>query len=108
MTLRAGEIVLIRMHFHQAEGAKVRPAAVLLDTGDDAFVAAPVTSAPPRSDFDLEIRDWKQAGLNVASTVRVHTLTVLPKADLIRGIGRLTEPDRQSLSAILRKAFTSD
>src|SRR5260370_1011129 len=40
MTLRLGEVVLIRMQFHQATGAKVRPAVVLLDTGDDDFVAA--------------------------------------------------------------------
>ena len=30
--------------FHQAVGGKVRPAIVLLDAGDDDFVAAPVTS----------------------------------------------------------------
>jgi len=46
MTLRLGEVVLIRMQFHQAPGSKVRPALVLLDTGDDDFVAAPVTSEP--------------------------------------------------------------
>ena len=43
MTLRLGEVVLIRMQFHQAPGAKVRPAVVLLDPGDDDFVAAPIT-----------------------------------------------------------------
>ena len=46
MTLRPGEIVLIRIDFQQTPGGKVRPAAVLLDSGDDDFVAAPVTSRP--------------------------------------------------------------
>ena len=41
MTLRLGEVVLIRMQFHEAAGAKVRPAVVLLDTGDRI-------SLPPR------------------------------------------------------------
>jgi len=71
---------------------KVRPAAVLLDTGDDDFVAAPVTSAPPRSGFDVVIADWRQAGLNVSSTIRVHKLTVLAKPEILRIVGTLTEP----------------
>ena len=41
MTLQFGEVVLIRI---QATGAKVRPAVVLLDSGDDDFVAAPIKS----------------------------------------------------------------
>lgn len=41
MTLRPGEVVLIRIDFHQASGGKVRPAVVLLDAGDDDFVGAP-------------------------------------------------------------------
>jgi hypothetical protein len=44
MTLRLGEVVLIRMQFHQSSGSKIRPALVLLDTADDDFVAAPITS----------------------------------------------------------------
>lgn len=43
MKFEFGEIVLIRMEFHQRAGGKVRPAVVLLDTGDDDFIAAPVT-----------------------------------------------------------------
>src|ERR1017187_2066152 len=38
MTLRPCEIVLIRIDYHQTSGGKVRPAAVLLDSGDDDFV----------------------------------------------------------------------
>lgn len=71
MTLQFGEIVLIRMQFHQTTGVKVRPALVLLDTGDDDFVAATITSQLRRSDYDLTIKDWRAAGLNVASYVRV-------------------------------------
>jgi hypothetical protein len=40
MKLRLGDVVLIRMQFHQATGAKARPAVVLLDPEDDDFVAA--------------------------------------------------------------------
>ncbi len=79
MTLRLGEVVLIRMMFHQATGAKVRPAVVLLDSGDTDFVAAPVTSQQRHSGFELVIHDWQAAGLNVASSLRIHKLTALAK-----------------------------
>ena len=69
MALRFGEIVLIRMQFHHTTGAKIRPALVLLDPGDDDFVAAPITSQARHSDYDLGMEDWRSAGLNVASYI---------------------------------------
>ena len=72
MTLRLGEVVLIRMLYHQAPGSKVRPALVLLDPGDNDFVAAPITSQQRVSEYDLAIEDWRTAGLNVASSGRIQ------------------------------------
>ena len=100
MTLKLGEIVLVLMQSHQAAGTKMRPAAVLLDTGDDDFVAAPVTSAPSRSELDVALEDWRQA-----STIRVHKLTVLSKPEILRTVGTLTERDRKSLGTALYHAF---
>lgn len=77
MKLRPAEVVLIRMQFLQAQGSKVRPAMVLLDSGDDDFVAAPITSQPKTDDFDLKMTNWSAAGLDVPFTVRVHKLTAL-------------------------------
>jgi mRNA-degrading endonuclease toxin of MazEF toxin-antitoxin module len=69
MILRPGEVVLIRIGFHQTPGGKVRVAVVLLDSGDEDFVAAPVTSRPRISEFDVTVQQWRQAGLNTASTI---------------------------------------
>jgi mRNA interferase MazF len=80
MTLLHGEVILIRMRYHEAPGSKVRPAIVLLDTADEDFVAAPITSRRRLSEYDLAIEEWRAAGLNVPSSVRVHKLTVLAKA----------------------------
>jgi mRNA interferase MazF len=60
MTLQLGEIVLIRIDFHQTQGGKLRPAVVLLDSGDDDFVAAPITSRPRTSRFDVSIQPWRE------------------------------------------------
>jgi mRNA-degrading endonuclease toxin of MazEF toxin-antitoxin module len=105
MTLRLGEVVLIRMLYHQAPGSKVRPALVLLDPGDNDFVAAPITSQQRVSEYDLAIEDWRPAGLNVASSVRIHKLTALPKAEVLRSLGSLSATDRGSLISILCRAF---
>ena len=85
MILRLGEVVLIQMQFHQATGAKVRPALVFLDTGDDDFCCG--------------------AHHDVASPIRVHKPTVLAKTDIVRSLGLLSEPDRESLVALLCRAF---
>jgi len=106
MTLRPGEVVLIRMDFHQRAGGKVRPAVVLLDSGDEDFIAAPVTSQPRDTDFDVALQQWREAGLNVASTIRVHKLTVLAKDDIVRRVGELTATDRTALAEVLGRAFS--
>jgi mRNA interferase MazF len=108
MTLRPGEVVLIRIDFHQTPGGKVRPAVVLLDSGDDDFVAAPITSSHRVSSFDVSIVQWSEAGLNTASTIRVHKLTVLAKDEVVRRLGELSGADRIALSEVLRRAFSLD
>src|SRR2546427_10747442 len=105
MILRFGEVVLIRMQFHQTTGAKVRPAVVLLDTGDEDFVAAPITSQSRQSEYDLAIEDWRSAGLNVASLVRAHKLTVFAKADILRSLALVSDPDRDSTLSLLSRAI---
>jgi len=108
MTLRPGEVVLIRIDFHQTPGGKLRPAAVLPDSGDDDFVAAPITSRARVSDFDVPIRQLREAGLNTASTIRVHKLTVLAKDEVVRRLGELASADRTALTEVLRCAFSLD
>ncbi len=109
MKLVFGELVLIRIDFHQATGAKIRPVAIaILDTGDDDFIAAPLTSVARNTDYDLAITDWRGAGLNVPSYVRVHKLTVLAKADVVKRLGFLTDVDKTSVRRKLADAFLSE
>ena len=105
MKLQLGDVVLLRMEFHQTTGSKVRPAIVLLDTEDDDFVAAPVTSRTKISEYDLPIQEWKTAGLNVPSFVRVHKLTVLPKSGIVRQLRGLARVDRDVLLRVLARVF---
>ncbi len=105
MDLRLGEIVLIQLQFHQTRGAKIRPVVIVLDTGDEDVIAAPVTSRTRATEFDLMLADWQAAGLNVQSTVRVHKLAVLSKAGVRHMVGKLTQRDLVSFCAVLCRAF---
>lgn len=93
------------MQFHQTQGSKIRPALVLLDSGDDDFVAAPITSQARVAECDLALVDWQNAGLNVPSFVRIHKLTVLPKTDFVRRLGACSETDQDALRELLCKTF---
>jgi len=106
--LRPGDVILITITFHQAPGGKLRPAVVLLDAGDDDFVAAPITSRQRVSDYDVPLQQWREAGLNTASTVRVHKLTVLAKNEIMRSVGRLAGFDRAAVTGVLQRAFSLD
>lgn len=57
---------------------------------------------------DIPIQRWRESGLNTASTIRVHKLTVLAKDDVARRLGILAESDRTALIAALRRVFSLD
>jgi hypothetical protein len=88
MTLRFGELVLIRMQLHQTTGAKVRPALVLLDPGDDDFIAAPITSQGQA--FGLRSCDGRLASGGTKCSVVYPD----PQVDIVRRLGLLPERDR--------------
>jgi mRNA interferase MazF len=105
MDLRPGEIVLIEVPFHQGHGSKIRPAAVVLDSGDEDFVAVPITSRVRVAEFDIELAHWQVAGLNVASTARIHKMAVLPKSSIRRRLGDLGPDDLIAFRQALCRAF---
>jgi mRNA-degrading endonuclease toxin of MazEF toxin-antitoxin module len=86
----------------------LRPAVVRLDSADDDFVAAPITSRARISNFDIPIHEWRNAGSNVPSTIRLHKLTVLTKDEIARRLGEPAEADRSALKDVLRGAFSFD
>jgi mRNA interferase MazF len=60
---RPGEIVLLSFPFADATEVKRRPALVLLDTGDEDIVVGRVTSQVAQVPFDVELAEWREAGL---------------------------------------------
>jgi len=82
----------------------VRPALVLLDPAMKALLPLPLPRNFERT-FDLPLQNWREAGLNAASTARIHKLTVLAKDEIVRRIGALSNLDQDSLMRVLGSAF---
>jgi mRNA interferase MazF len=94
-----GEIWLAEIPFTSGTASKVRPVLVLWTDGADAVVAA-VTSAQPRSTTDVALQKWSEAGLRVASTVRLSRLDCLEQILLRRRLGILVPADAMQLKRV--------
>ncbi|UNU25874.1 type II toxin-antitoxin system PemK/MazF family toxin [Microcoleus vaginatus] len=90
---QSGELVLVGFIFAGAAETKRRPGLVLLDTGDEDMIVAKITSQITRTNFDVEIQEWQQAGLKRPSVVRLHKVNTLQKSLVERRLGILTPDD---------------
>ncbi len=81
MTLRPGEVVLIRIDFPYR---------------------------PRTSSFDVPIHQWREAGLNTASTIRVHKLPCFRKTQLCGVSASSQEPIEPLLAEVPPRAFSLD
>jgi mRNA interferase MazF len=84
-------------------GAKQRPGLVLFDSGDQDLLVARVTTAEGKTDFDVAIENWKEAGLLAPSTVRIHKLATIEKNLVRRKLGWVSASDRERIIALLRE-----
>ena len=106
-THRPGDLVLIAFPFAGGEGAKRRPALVLVDHGDSDVLLARVTTKAYESEYDVPLADWRSAGLLARSVVRLHKLATLERALVERTLGRLSPGDRERVGVVLANAFGS-
>jgi mRNA interferase MazF len=100
-----GDVVLLWVPFSGGAGGKNRPALVMQDTGDLDFVVATVTSYSVRDSLDVSLQDWRQAGLLLQSTARVHKLETLEKRLVRRVLGRLSAHDWNNVQAVVRRLW---
>src|SRR3989338_4154190 len=99
-----GDIVLVV--FNQTDGKrKQRPALVVLDTGDDDIVLAPITTTERKSKGDYKIKNWQQSGLLLNSWVRLTKITCLSKNDIHRQLGAFSANDKKQTISIWNKLY---
>lgn len=88
--------------FTSGSQSKSRPALVILDTGDADVVVAKMTTYTAQGAFDVPLIDWAKAGLNAATTVRLHKVITAEKTLVRRVIGSLEASDRSAVGKSLR------
>ena len=106
-TYQSGEILLVALPFTDGTTTKLRPVLVLLDTRDEDIVVARVTSQITRTDFDIEIIEWQQAGLVRPSVVRLHKVNTIEKRLFARHLGILTFNDWTQVRERIKPIWSS-
>ena len=82
-----GEIVLVL--FLQPDGErKKRPALIILDTGDDDIVLAPITTKERKGAGDYKIRSWQESGLLLESWIRLAKVACIEKNNIEKPLGK--------------------
>ena len=102
-----GDVVLVPFPFTDQSTVKKRPAVVISSETyhrerPDVVLMA-VTSQPRGSNAfgEVEVKDWKAAGLLKPSVVKPIMATIEQRL-VIKRLGRLTDNDRLSLAGALK------
>jgi mRNA interferase MazF len=103
-----GEVLLALLVFSDGQGGKRRPVLVVSDFGDSDLLVVPITSHAARTQTDVFLNDWKNAGLKVPSTVRTEKFATIAKSCVVKKLGALPANDAtrvsQSISLFANKS----
>jgi mRNA interferase MazF len=102
-----GSVVLLELPFSDTGTFKLRPALVILDTGDDDIVVSRITSQTAPTNFDVEIVEWQEAGLMRPSIVRLHKINTVEKVLVNRQLGILQPNDWQLVCQRIQEIWSS-
>ena len=100
-----GDVVLLEHPYTDLTGVKLRPAIVLKYTHDSDFITARVTSQFRQTEYDIEVKDWKSAGLLLPPIIRVHKIATLETKLVKRNMGKLSAGDLDNLSQSIDTLF---
>jgi mRNA interferase MazF len=100
---RYGDVVLLDYPYSERRVSKRRPAIVLMQDIDRDLLVARVTSKIYEGLTEVVLEDWRDAGLNVPSRVRLTKLAIVGEFDVIRAVGKLTHNDRSNIYSMLQK-----
>ncbi len=106
-TYRFGDIVLVDFPFADRNAEKRRPGLVLAQDSHGDLLVARITSKSVELPTDIVLADWKSAGLNIPSNVRLLKLATTHQSYVLRRIGKSSANDRQTAIHVLRKFLDS-
>lgn len=87
-----GDIWWVDFPYDEGEKEKHRP-AIIIDADTIAIIAMYVTSQDKQRPLDIEISDWKEAGLSRPSWARIDKTVDISEWQLLEKSGHLSEND---------------
>lgn len=101
MTINPWEVWLAAVRFEDSSQIKRRP-VVVTSSGQVYVLALKVTSHVPRNEWgEYALHQWREAGLDAASTVRIGKRLRLQQSDLVHKIGKLQPLDILNIQRIM-------
>lgn len=103
-----GDIVLVPFPFTDQTGMKKRPAVVVSSAAynaarRDVVIMAVTSQARPAGMIgEVQIKDWKTAGLIKPSVIK-PVITTIEKSLVIRRLGRLKQDEQEALRKAIGK-----
>lgn len=98
------DVVVVPFPFTDRRAAKRRPALIVssanFNRNHETSILAMITSAGSDWPSDVEIRDWREAGLNVPCKVRFKLFT-LDDSLIVRKLGTLSKRDGEAVKTAL-------
>lgn len=104
---RWGEVVLVAFPLSDMSGTRRRPGLVLYDSGDEDVMLARITTQEARQQTDVNLTDWKTAGLIAKSVVRLSKVATIKKSLVTRRLGTLSAKDKAVIRKVLNGMFQS-
>jgi mRNA interferase MazF len=97
-----GDVVLVDFPFSDRNAEKRRPGLVITQDSHGDLLVARITSKIPELSTDIILMDWKEAGLNISSNVRLLKLATTHESYVLRRLGKVAARDRQTAIQALR------
>ena len=103
MTPIEWEVWLVDMPFEEGIGSKLRPGLVIRQE-DIYYIVGKMTTHPPRDNFPYEyvVRNWKGAGLNRPTTLRLSQMVRLDIGRFRKKLGTIQLEDMVQIRKILK------
>ncbi len=95
-SLSSGDIFVCSFPFTSGRSSKPRSVLVLIDLDADCLICR-ITSKPYSGNLDISVRQWREAGLERPSVIRLTRLLTAEKSLLKLRIGALAGEDLQSV-----------
>ena len=103
-----GDIILIPFPFTDLTGNKLRPAIVLIETGQDLTICFITTQLKWEELTDIELLPTKYNGIKKPSLIRLSKIATVDKSLAVGKLGELQKNKMVELNIKLKKLLQLD